>query len=275
MDHEDSCSTSNNVSKRPRLSSQNSRDGHMNGYGSSESDDTDVFGNTIRMGPSDAQLLRWQERQIAKCIVDNTVNRVVESYLTYFDENNEELPERSRDYDEIYINEVEVQPTRHLTEESAIRRAIERHGMLGRHVDLDSFLTTESTSSSSSSSSSAPSSPKSPECSPPSPAMSQTPNNTSSQENEVLESWRSQSESQSTISNDNQRSASESDENQMNQESISMETNEEPALEEQKEIEETNTQNPANQSDHMDFMEAAVSVAIQNKGLSIQMSPNR
>lgn len=106
-----------NYSKRPRLGgcmgsslSTNSPLAY-NRHGYYHSSDDFNISTTINsyIEPSDEEILEWQETQLSRSIVDNTVNRVVESYITLFDET---------------IN----RPNTGL-EESAILMAINEHGL--------------------------------------------------------------------------------------------------------------------------------------------------
>ena len=75
---------------------------------------------------TDEQLLQWQESHLSRSIIDNTVNRVVESYIELYD-NFEYIPEedRIRQNNENNLG----------LEESAILMAITNHGLQQNESD--------------------------------------------------------------------------------------------------------------------------------------------
>lgn len=208
----------------------------------------------VRIEPSDEQLLSWQEQQISKCIVDNTVNRVVESYLTFFEEENpngEAIPDFDRDAHLTY----QAYRANRTFEESAILWAIDEHG-LQQHTN-EAFLTS---SSSSSSSSPIPIDSQYSECN----ECGTNANATTSSSNIETQPNRLEEPSTST--------ASSSDH--------AIPTTSRPSSNITSVIkhEDSIPNGSTNDNEHFEFMEAAVAVAIQEKGLipySIQMSPNR
>lgn len=102
------------VPKRPRLCSAvciNNRSPSLGATANLNDNDELHISATINAykEPSDEAILKWQEIQLAHSIVDNTVNRVVESYLFLLDEaENSQNPG---------------------LEESAILMAINEHGL--------------------------------------------------------------------------------------------------------------------------------------------------
>lgn len=225
-------STCSYSTKRPRLSPQNTMSGPSSSAGPSSSGERN---RNSFIEPTDEQLMYWQERQITKCIFDNTVNRVVESYLTFFEEEGEDV---RRQIDDALPDIPDTIPNRtangvHL-EDSAVLWAIEEHGL---HQMGGSSLSLSSSSSSTSSTES-------------NMRLLYTPP-------DRISSDSSDSEEPTQIAkplNINLHLLPEVN-------STSADTNE--------------LENSTNENEHIDFMEAAVAVAIQKKGLSMQTSPNR
>lgn len=254
----------NYLRKRPRFSPQspsNERDYHLpstsSGHASTSSStgarvNDRVAQRKVLIEPSDEQLLSWQEQQISKCIVDNTVNRVVESYLTFFEEDNpnsEAIPDFDR---EARVASYHAYRAHQNFEESAILWAIDEHG-LQQHAHENRLAALSSSSSSSS----------------PLP-------DASGDDKEFGECSTSSKVTLSKSEVENQLSKVEA------ATSVSEEVSTErtkPATSEEFKHDSIIVENGSIENDeHFDFMEAAVSVAIQEKGLvpySIQMSPNR
>lgn len=231
--------------------------------------------------PTDEELLCWQERQIAKCIVDNTVNRVVESYLTFFEDedvNDDIVGDVFPEFQDPAVPFFEPINDRRL-EESAILWAIDEHG-LQQHIHHASaeYLETSSRLSTPSENS----------------MLSQGPSNCS--EMYVLSPNRSflvdcddDEEATTALNRDSSNDDSSSDSTSNEEETLTQIDTETPDIDEQSFTEShgstsmatttiNDIENCINDSEHFDFMEAAVAVAIQKKGLapySIQLSPKR
>lgn len=274
------------LTKRPRLSSQNSQQSAFNSSSmsgdSTESDEMDRDSMAIGHAanePTDEELLCWQERQLAKCIVDNTVNRVVESYLTFFEDddvNGDIVGDAFPDFQDPFVPFFEPINDRRL-EESAISSAIDGHG-LQQHINHANAEHSATTSRSSTpSETSTPSQGASTSCSdannpltPSEPEMVDDAKDIAT----VALSGDSTSIKGNTLkqidkitSSDAEQALAESIGSCGSTAATAMAT--------------TSTHdigNCINDSEHFDFMEAAVAVAIQKKGLapySIQMSPKR
>lgn len=256
------------LTKRPRLSSQNSQQSAFNrssmSDNSTESDEMDR--DTVAAGhvePTDEELLGWQERQIAKCIVDNTVNRVVESYLTFFEDddvNGDIVGDAFPDFQDPAVPFFEPINDRRL-EESAILWAIDEHG-LQQHINHAHAEHSAATSRSST----------------PSEVSSQLPPSRSEFIDDATAILSCECLNHDNISHE--------------EETITQIDRQAPSVDEQSLTDSTGStgsttmattstndnENCINDSEHFDFMEAAVAVAIQKKGLapySIQMSPKR
>lgn len=248
---------------------------------STESDEMDRDSMAIGHAANestDEELLCWQERQLAKCIVDNTVNRVVESYLTFFEDDDVNdvniVGDAFPDFQDPFVPFFDPINDRRL-EESAISWAIDGHG-LQQHINHANAAHSATTSRSSTPS----------EISIPSQGAS-----TCSEANNPLTPSRpvqvddakdiatialsgdSTSIKGNTLtqidkitSSDAEQSLAESIGSSGSTASTAMATTS------------THDNENCNDSEHFDFMEAAVAVAIQKKGLapySIQMSPKR
>lgn len=240
----------NFLTKRPRLSSQNSQRNALNDSSTSY-DDIDRE-NSINE-PSDEELLWWQERQIAKCIVDNTVNRVVESYLTFFEDEDINGDDVIDFQDPVLPR---FNPINDRLEESAILWAIDEHG-LQQH---DEQLSTDHSETVS---------------------VSSSPRTTIATNTVVRQSPVEEESSMSTIDFCNEDSDSDDAPPINDDDKKGAASSEMPNSETARGTSSSNGEtyeNHTNESEHFDFMEAAVAVAIQKKGLtpySIQMSPNR
>lgn len=199
----------------------------MNGPAASEpSDGMDRDGNVF-IEPNDVRLMYWQERQIANCIFDNTVNHVVESYLTFFEEEEGNGARNDRRRVDVLPDLPDPIPNRIVSneriEESAVLWAIDEHGL--HHIDV-------------------------------SPPSISSPSSTSSTESDMQILY---APSERRLSGD----SDDLDETMQIVKPINVS------------VDSDELENRANESEHIDFMEAAVAVAIQKKGLSIQTSPNR
>lgn len=248
---------------------------------STESDemdrDTMVIGHAANE-PTDEELLCWQERQLAKCIVDNTVNRVVESYLTFFEDddvNGDIVGDAFPDFQDPAVPFFEPINDRRL-EESAILWAIDEHGLQQHinHANAEHSATTSRSSTPSETS-----------------THSQGPS-TCSEANSQLTPSRSElveyanDDATVALSGDitsiDGRTLEQIDESTSSEaeQSIAKSTGSAGSTASTT-MASTSThdiESCINESEHFDFMEAAVAVAIQKKGLapySIQMSPKR
>lgn len=210
----------------------------------------------ILIEPSDEQLLKWQEKQISKCIVDNTLNRVVESYITFWEEENNTYSGSTRNELEREAQLVSLHTNRAQQnfEDSAIMWAIDQHGLQQHNHNLFNDHRTETMSSTSSISLSSPPHPPSQDDFCEFNAINELNHNTNSEDqaevvtkcNETKPEQESQHKSMQLI-NDVEGNTSQA------------------------------ATEPTN-DEHFDFLEAAVSVAIQEKGLgsyTMQKSPNR
>lgn len=218
---------------------------------------TDV--RPILIEPSDEQLLNWQEQQISKCIVDNTVNRVVESYLTFFEEENANTSTSNNVVDleqhaHAHINSYHAFRNHQNFEESyAILRAIDEIG-LQHNNEISDIMSTSSSSISISSPIPSPSNPDlSFDCeSKTNVDETQTDSNKiSNQTSELNEANTSTNHRQDGIRNSSTTYHS-------NQHSTAARDRDDTLID----------------NEHFEFIETAVSVAIQEKGLS-KISPKR
>lgn len=270
------------LTKRPRLSSQNSQQIAFNNSSmsgdSTESDEMDrdtTATDHIANEPTDEELLCWQERQIAKCIVDNTVNRVVESYLTFFEDddvNGDIVGDVFPDFQDAAVPFFEPINDSRL-EESAILWAIDEHG-LQQHINHANAEHSEATSRSSTpSETSAPSQGPS--------TCSEAASRSKPADEAIFEATKVLS---GECSNDDSTSHEGETVIQIDKEtpSVDGQSSTEPTVStEPNTMASTSTNDIGkgiNDSEHFDFMEAAVAVAIQKKGLapySIQISPKR
>lgn len=215
----------------------------------------------ILIEPSDEQLLKWQERQISECIVENTVNQMVESYLTFIEGENTNNGTRNEIDREAHIASYHAYRAQENFEDSAIVWAIDQYGLQQHGQSLFNDNPTESMSTSSSSIS-----------------LSSPPHLPT--QDEMCFFKNAEVINQDTeCANNTQTSLKEgelSDEILSNVESVAYSSREqlnESSAEPQQLVSEQ-----AIIDEHFDFMEAAVSVAIQEKGLvsySMQKSPKR
>lgn len=256
-----SCFAKNYLRKRPRLSPTSFPDDQMASTSScmpSTSSTSNQRPRTQRIliEPSDEQLLKWQERQISECIVENTVNQMVESYLTFIEGENTNSGTRNELDREAHIASYNAYRAQENFEDSAIVWAIDQYGLQQHNQSIFNVNRAEcmSTSSSSISLSSPPHLPTQDDL-----CFFSTSDDTS----------RVDDNAQTKNSEENDDDSQESP----NQETVELntteQTNENLSIEPQQ-----NTD-----SEHFDFMEAAVAVAIQEKGLissyNMQKSPKR
>lgn len=137
---------SRRTGKRPKLD-PDVRNALFDSSSSSDPDSSEDFA-------TDFNRVIWHETQIAECVIDNTVNRVMESYRSFL----RELDELATDQDnreDIHISDDEdesVEPRESLgggqVEESAILMAITEHGL--RHPGEEDEEGADSTSNSAS-----------------------------------------------------------------------------------------------------------------------------
>lgn len=211
----------------------------------------------ILIEPSDEQLLKWQERQISKCIVDNTLNRVVESYITFWDEenvNNVSTTTRNDLEREAQLVSYHANRTQENFEDSAIMWAIDQHG-LQQHNQLYNDNRTETMSTTSSSSIS----------------LSSPPRHLTA----VDDLCHFNSIVGSLNHHDNHNGETSQAPTESEQLTDAKKTSDEPN---QSTPQTDATTSPPNATTHFDFLETAVSVAIQEKGLTsytMQKSPDR
>lgn len=270
------------LGKRPRYSKTLCSDGQVAST-SSESAASTSYALTpfqrILIKRSDEKLLQWQEQQIINCIKDNMVNQMVESYMSFGRE--EQLQQQhtstasSSRHDEERLREghlasYRAEQARQSLENSAIMRAIAQYGIaqpLPSHQLFDDNHTEafSTTSSSSISLSSPPDSPSSHSDWCPFNHLSTTTNRDSNVDDESNEMT-----STKTLPS-NQSNVVDTIQGTKNDELVANKTHE-------------NRNEPRNfdlvpaTDDHFDFLEAAVSVAIQEKGLmpyTMAKSPNR
>lgn len=262
----------NYLRKRPRYSSTSYPDDQMASTStcmpstSSASNEREQF-EDILIEPTDEQLLEWQERQISKCIVDNTLNRVVETYITFWDEENANSGGRRNELErEAQLVSIHANRAQESFEDSAIMWAIDQHGLQQHSHQLFNDNRTETLSTSSSS------------------ISLSSPPHLASQEDSC----------HFTTANDIKQDANSDDVNTPAEnlhKGHSGESSTESKIEPSQQSEQKSDDQPnelpnepnhfhsACMSDeHFDFLEAAVSAAIQEKGLTsytMQKSPNR
>lgn len=220
-----------------------------------------VRAQRILIEPSDEQLLKWQERQLSECIVENTVNQMVESYLTFIEGENTNNGTRNELEREAY----HAYRAQENFEDSAIVWAIDQYGLQQHNQQFFNENPTESMSTSSSSISLS---------SPPHlPSQDDLYYFKSSQDANQEAQSKSVTQSQTECSQE-----SEINEIRVNPISLSVAHNHGEQINESSAEPHQSTVGQAINDEHFDFMEAAVAVAIQEKGLvsySMQKSPNR
>lgn len=262
----------NYLRKRPRLSPTPIIDEQMASTSAcmpstSSASHRRVRNQRILIEPTDEQLLKWQERQISECIVENTVNQMVESYLTFIEGENANNPGLRNEVDrEAHIASYHAYRAQENFEDSAILWAIDQHGLQQHNQFLsDNQTETMSTSSSSISLSSPPHLAQEDffDCSQ---NFNKKTENTNNTQTDSLQQNHSKSSHENSEARSNQITVPEAKpDDQVNETLMPPEQSDgivgEQAIDE-----------------HFDFMEAAVAVAIQEKGLisyAMQQSPNR
>lgn len=257
------------LGKRPRFSKTSYSDDQVPSTSSQSASTSTSYALTpfqrILIKRSDEMLLQWQEQQVIKCIKDNMVNQMVESYMSFGREEqqvqhstgasgNDE--ERLR---EGHLATYRAEQARQSLENSAIMRAIAQYGIQKHSHQMfdDNHTEAFSTSSSSISLSSPPDSPTSRSDWHPFRHLSST---TTNADVDTDANGMASTENLPTNQSNDIRQGSE------NNDSVA-----------DKSLESLHERNPSTE-DHFDFMEAAVSVAIQEKGLmpyTMEKSPNR
>lgn len=261
----------NYLRKRPRYSPTAFPDEQMASTSTctpstSSTSNRKVNSQRILYEPSDEQLLKWQEKQISKCIVDNTLNRVVESYITFWEEENGNNSGTRNELErEAQLVSYHANRAQSNFEDSAIMWAIDQHGLQQHSHNLFNDNPTETMSTSSSSISLS---------SPPRLAAQDdlcSFNNTDeSSKNPHSDDKMDKNQASNLI----ESNKIECNELKQGQESPGKSTEQFNACK-------TSTNELVNEpthDEHFDFLEAAVSAAIQEKGLasySMQKSPKR
>lgn len=223
-----------------------------------------VRNQRILIEPTDEQLLKWQERQISECIVENTVNQMVESYLTFIEGENASNPGLRNEVDrEAHIASYHAYRAQENFEDSAILWAIDQHG-LQQHSQFLSDNPTETMSTSSSSIS-----------------LSSPPHLAQEDFFDCSANFIQKSED----TNNTQTGGSRQGHSSSSYENNEAGSNHVPEKKADDQLNKTSTPTKSGEiageqaiDEHFDFMEAAVAVAIQEKGLisySMQQSPNR
>lgn len=263
----------NYLRKRPRLSPTSIIDEQMASTSAcmpstSSTSNSRTRVQRILIEPTDEQLLKWQERQISECIVENTVNQMVESYLTFIEGENVNSPGSRNEVDrEAHIASYHAYRAQENFEDSAILWAIDQHGLQHNHQFFnDNQTETMSTSSSSISLSSPPHLPSQDELI----FFKNTENNNQEADSESTSNTQTYSSQESQCN-----SIRESNELKLKQDNDTKRSDEET----NESVQQTSqTEDEQAIDEHFDFMEAAVAVAIQEKGLvsyTMQKSPNR
>lgn len=240
--------------------------------------------------PSDEDLLIWQERQISKCIVQNTANQMVEYYLTIIEAENANNPGTRIELDrEAHAASYHAYRDQENFEDSAILWAIDQHGLQqGQPLFNDNATETMSTSSSSISLSSPPhvSSLQGDFCD----FHGNTEHSNHLDSNSQCQAKNNCKENNKIESKQMATSHSNEDEHNLHGESSNVRQNEVLAVQNStdervaepnelvssEELEHSGDQ--AINDEHFNFMETAVAAAIQEKGLvscSRQISPKR
>lgn len=251
------------LEKRPRYSKSSYPDDQMPSTSSAFESSSHRLTPAQQMSikRNDEKLLLWQERQIVECIKENMVNQMVESYMSIGRDDfgahatgSQQDEERVR---EGHLTTYHAERVRQRFENSAVVKAIGQYGLQKYRMlhsyqlfDDDNQMETMSTSSSSISLSSPPDSPTSrSDWCPFTPKNAvHTPTTPATQSFNDIVAQRNDSDLVGNASHD-----------KCNNESQCCDTD--PSSDE-----------------HFNFLEAAVSVAIQEKGLvpyTMQKSPNR
>lgn len=255
----------NYLRKRPRLSPTAFADDQMASTSAcmpstSSASNRRVHSQRILIEPSDEQLLKWQERQISECIVENTVNQMVESYLTFIEGENTNNGTRNELEREAY----HAYRAQENFEDSAIVWAIDQYGLQQHSQPFFNDNPTESMSASSSSIS-----------------LSSPPHLPSQDDMYYFKSAQdANQEDESKIEINSQAECShEGETSEVKENQVSVAHNQAEQINElSAEPHQAAVEQQAINDEHFDFMEAAVAVAIQEKGLvsySMQKSPNR
>lgn len=261
-----SCFAKNYLRKRPRYSPTSFPDEQMASTSScmpSTSSTSNRRAQRILIEPSDEQLLKWQEKQISKCIVDNTLNRVVESYIAFWEEDNTNTGATRNDLErEAQLATYHANRAQENFEDSAILWAIDQHGLQQHSHTLFNPTETMSTSSSSISLSSPPHLASQDDLCPFDNAV------------ELNKGANSNERDETQADNLPGCNSVESSETKQGHESP------DESKEQHKKLpnDSDNFDGGSTNDEHFDFLEAAVSAAIQEKGLasySMQKSPKR
>lgn len=259
------------LGKRPRYSKTSYPDDQVAST-SSESASTSYAltpFQRILIKRSDEKLLLWQEQQIINCIKDNMVNQMVESYMSFGREEHAHCTSTRNDEERVregHLASYRAEQARQSLENSAIMRAIAQYGLQKHSHQLfdDNHTETFSTSSSSISLSSPPDSPTSRgDWCPFNHLITTTTTNADANVNDEL----IPPENQSLPANQSNDIIQGSDNNAL----VAVKSH-------GNHNEQQNFDGDPTTDEHFNFLEAAVSVAIQEKGLvpyTMQKSPNR
>ncbi|XP_031638418.1 uncharacterized protein LOC116350677 [Contarinia nasturtii] len=260
----------NYLRKRPRLSPTSFPDDQMAST-SSCMPSTSTTSNQrpriqrILIEPSDEQLLKWQERQISECIVENTVNQMVESYLTFIEGENANSGTRNELDREAHIASYNAYRAQENFEDSAIVWAIDQYGLQQHHQSFFNDNRNECMSTSSSSISLS------------SPPHLQT-------QDDLCFFGIANDKDVTNVGTQTEKNIEENDDIQVNVYQKSVAPNAKEQNDENSSVEpQQSAGEEAINDEHFDFMEAcmeaAVAVAIQEKGLTssytMQKSPKR
>lgn len=260
------------LGKRPRFSKTSYPDDQVPSTSSASTSTSTSTSYTltpfqrILIKRSDEKLLQWQEQQIIKCIKDNMVNQMVESYMSFGREEQVQHSTVPTGHDEERLREghlasYRAEQARQSLENSAIMRAIAQYGIQKHSHQLfdDNHTEAFSTSSSSISLSSPPDSPTSRSDWHPFNHLSST-TSADANSNEMIPAENLPANQSNDVGHGSK-----------NDDLVADNSLESPN-------EQTNLQRNPSTDDHFDFMEAAVSVAIQEKGLvpyTMEKPPNR
>lgn len=252
------------LEKRPRYSKTSFPDDQMPSTSSACTSTSHRFtpAQRISIKRSDEKLLLWQERQIVECIKENMVNQMVESYML-IGRDDAVAHATGSQHDEERVREghlatYHAERVRQSFENSAIARAIGQYGLHKHAYQLfdDNHMDTMSTSSSSISLSSPPDSPTS--------RGDWCPFSHS-----ILTNVNAKNDANKMVHTETVVPAHQSNEIVVHDcdNDLVAQTSQEKRCD-----------GNATTDEHFDFLEAAVSVAIQEKGLlpyTMQKSPNR
>lgn len=254
----------NYLRKRPRLSPPPFADDQMASTSTcipSTSSTSNRRGRTqqrILIEPSDEQLLKWQERQISECILHNSINQMVESYLTFIEGENTNNGGTRNDLEREAYHAYRAQEN---FEDSAIVWAIDQYGLQQHNQQFFNDNPTESMSTSSSSIS-----------------LSSPPHLPSQDNFNSLQGINKEAESKDvTDAKIESCSQQEGETREIRVNQVSVAHNPAEQLNESSSEPQQSAINDEHLDEHL-FMQAAVAAAIQEKGLvsySMQKSPNR